>query len=575
MRDPTSEAGASKPARKSLTLVTTHAGCEEAVESLTRLGVEGVAAYPRFDRDACANFDEAQAVLGRGFPFRSVVCPECEYRGGCEYDRRFGAAQSARHSVGTHARGAVSMAELVRGRDYITLDESPLEMLSPTAVTLTGMGGVDLVARYAQDFARSAEDRGFYRHLARVARALEGYHLSAVEGEQLPLPEPARHVPKYMYPTLNRAVVASGISPFPEATRIAVGAAVGTLDLLFVAVDEKPGAAEGDGPEVKLVRSLIGRFRTQLPEDAVVFVNDATAERADLEAALSRPVEDVTPAGRLALRHPAVQVIPTRDVTKGRKPAEVVPLLRGVLHDLPHRRVGLLTHRELADALPGLLGEADRSRLAMVGYFGGPLSRGTNRWVGASDALVVLGTPRVPPHAVREHLVKVGKVAAARLPAGEAGWGPDYWSGVTESGRRVTVRTPHYADHDWHAAYCSLVRAELLQAVGRARGVLPEGMPVYLVTRENLAPSDDGRDGFPIADRQFAPLTDRQADALAVLYRDGRRVVGKAPAVARALGVTRQQAHGLLAELKAAGRVRKVGDRGGWVATARRARGER
>ena len=52
----------------------------------------------------------------------------------------------------------------------------------------------------------------------------------------------------------------------------------------------------------------------------------------------------------------------------------------------------------------------------------------------------------------------------------QAGWDKDWWSGVTESGQRVTVRTSHYANHDWHRAYLNIVRGSLVQAVGRGRG---------------------------------------------------------------------------------------------------------
>jgi hypothetical protein len=145
-------------------------------------------------------------------------------------------------------------------------------------------------------------------------------------------------------------------------------------------------------------------------------------------------------------------------------------------------------------------------------------------------------------------------------PDGRAGDGPD---------------PPHYRDHDWHAAYGSLVRAELVQAVGRGRGVLPDGAPVYAVTRENPAPADadDRRNGYPVADPgRFAPLTDAQARVLGQLYRvvpGGRQpAVGKVPEMASALRRSQQRVRALLGELRAAGRVQKVGQRGGWVAAA-------
>jgi hypothetical protein len=308
----------------------------------------------------------------------------------------------------------------------------------------------------------------------------------------------------------------------------------------------------------------------------VVF-NDATGSTAELAAVLGGNLVDVTPAGTLAREHPVLQVVPARDVTRHRKPSEVVPVLRGVLHDLRrqgYRRVGLLTHTQLSKALPGMIEEPYKSTLSTVGYFRSGLSRGSNRWHRDCDALVVLGTPRVPPAAVRDRLIRLRKLHAARRTADEAGWCWDAWSGVTESGRRVTVRTKHYRDHDWHAAYWSVVVAELVQSVGRGRGILPEGIPVFVVTTENLAPpdADDGANGIPLAEHPYAPLTEAQAKVLASLYRQAgrgtRRVRRTSSQVAAACGFSRKTAHEHLTALAAAGRVRRLGQGVGWLANA-------
>jgi len=197
----------------------------------------------------------------------------------------------------------------------------------------------------------------------------------------------------------------------------------------------------------------------------------------------------------------------------------------------------------------------------MVEYFGGGASRGSNEWINKCDAIVVLGTPRVSPSDVRGHLIAIGSLAA-RLSEDQADWTLDYWSGVTESGRRVTVRTPHYRNHDWHRAYCALVLSELRQAIGRARSVLSEGMPAYVVTTENV--------GETLSDLPCAPLTDAQYEVLGCLYsRRGRRIVGKAPEIAKKLCVSPTRVRILLSELAETGRTRKVGDRSGWLAATR------
>jgi hypothetical protein len=228
-----------------------------------------------------------------------------------------------------------------------------------------------------------------------------------------------------------------------------------------------------------------------------------------------------------------------------------------------------LTHLELHEKLPAMLEEQLRARIVRTGYFGGGFSRGSNVWIEECDALIILGTPRVGSGAIRLHLLRLGRTRAAALNRKAAGWGLDWWAGRGESGSRVTVRCWHYRDHDWHAAYCSMVRAELVQAVGRGRGVLDKGIPVYVVTTENLAPADDddGRNGYPLAEEgAYGPLTDVQARVLGRLLRDTERGK-KTGEIAAALGFSRQREHEVLVEREEAGRARRVGDgKRGWVA---------
>src|SRR5262249_54555051 len=157
-----------------------------------------------------------------------------------------------------------------------------------------------------------------------------------------------------------------------------------------------------------------------------------------------------------------------------------------------YRRIGLLTHQTIArkeGQLRKLLGDPYAGRLQMIDYFHSGKSRGSNEWIDRCDALVLFGTPRVPPSAVREHLLRTSRYSAAKLTLQQAGWSLDDdggWYGRKDNGRKCVVCTPRYRDPDWHRACCALVRSELLQSVGRGRAILPEGIPVFVVTRENL-----------------------------------------------------------------------------------------
>jgi hypothetical protein len=560
------------PGVRSLTLVPTNDNAQEVVEQRASQGVPTVA-YPRLDADSCLRFDEAMAVQGRGLPFTKVLCPDCPHREDCVYREGLRLAMEARHAVATQTRGVVS-PKIMANRRYIFLHENPLSMLKPTYVNRHSFGYLAGIAEAAACHAWSREERAFYELLRETARVLDKAMEKATGAmADVELPAPADDVPGDVYRVLNEIIVHMGAAPPAETVRIALAAVRGELSLVAVVLEEW----RDKGGEAKTARKMVAVSKTELPADASVIISDATGSRAELEAALGRPVEDITPPGRLLWHHPVLQILPDRDVTRRRTPQEVLPILRGLLHDLPqYRNVGLITHQPLANTLPDLLEENYRQRLARVDYFGSGLDRGSNVWHQECDALVVLGTPRVPPEAIRLHLLQLGKVNAARLRHAEAEWSWDYWLAVTVTGKRRAVATKHYADRDWHAAYLSLVRSALVQAVGRGRGLLPEGIPVVVVTTENLAPVEDdtdGRHGFPVADvGRFAPLTGAQAKILAELPFEWVGGVGVAEVrssaeVAKAVGVSDRRVRELLAELERAGRVERC-KRLGWTRTS-------
>jgi hypothetical protein len=445
------------------------------------------------------------------------------------------------------------------------VQEAPLDLIRPSytvAENRNGLPVVEIIARQAEADAQSALDRAFYRHMARIAKEFHGYLYGADKPEEVPLPPPLDHEPENLHADINNALLKLTTTghPLADAMRLVIAATCGKLSLVGVGFSEYPDGKD----KVRTVRKLTGVVRTDLPPGC--WINDATADPEEIAAALGHPVKDITPKGRLLLQRPVLQIIPDRDVTRGRKPEAVLPILRGLLYDLPQERIGLLTHSTLAKRLPKLLPEADRERLVKVHYFGGGESRGSNDWFRECDALIVLGTPRVGPEAIRERLIRLGKVKAAMMSKEEAGWGWDYWSGVTESGKRRTVKCLHYTDHDWHAAYCNIVRSELVQAIGRGRGILEDGIPVYVVSNENLAPTShlDGRFGFPLADKgRHDSLADPEADVLRVM-REQRRPIITTKEIATALELTTQWVLKSLSELQKAGRVIRIGQRGGW-----------
>lgn len=293
----------------------------------------------------------------------------------------------------------------------------------------------------------------------------------------------------------------------------------------------------------------------------------------------------MTPQGRLTQQHSVLQ-IPT-DVKQSTAAGTVVKLLRGFLTVFPNpQRIGIICHRNHVATIRGtahkgaVLDEAFRSRIAKVAYFHGGESCGSNQWLDECDTIVVLGTPRVPPSVVKSRLIQTGRAAAS---ARDGEWGPDYWSGVTTTGKRRTIRTLAYRDHDWHTAHRSIVRSELIQAVGRGRGICPNGVPVFVLSNEPL--------GFPLLDCDIEPLSETAVRTLKAVQQLSAQnptgVCDKQPAelsaqnpiyiiescavssaqVAAALGLKERRVRYVLDALLHRGLVERIGKRGGWRLT--------
>ena len=108
-----------------------------------------------------------------------------------------------------------------------------------------------------------------------------------------------------------------------------------------------------------------------------------------------------------------------------------------------------------------------------------------------------------------------------------------------------------------------MVVAELKQAVGRARPILDSGIPVYLVTTEELGEVITG-------DTEFLPLTEPQTRILATFgNRHGARKTTSEIATKvetfQKRAISEKQVRVTLSQLEKAGRVQRIGKRGGWL----------
>jgi hypothetical protein len=481
----TADIPAARLAKSSLTVLLTHGNCEEVADDYRRNGLDA-ASYPKLTKETCANYDEAVAAIEAGLSASSAVCPGCMFRSGCEYQSALTEAGVAPHRLATHHRAQLSFEALAKDAKYITIHEDAAKLLRPFIETSTGLDKVVAVVRAAKDTANDRDNMDLYHFFWRMEDGACKLAECLQDAERTVSVEPPGPCvpPRNAEACLWGAMLNLGIHPPGDAVRIVKGWAAGDLKELSVRVDK----VFGKGGQDKIRKSLFAVWQTDLPPDAAVWLSDGTADHRELELMAGRPVANMTPVGTPERRHQAVQI--PMDVTKATVQKTVLGIVRGVLAAFPGaRRIGIICHREHVACLSGtaksgpVLEEHLRERIAKIEYFRSGEGRGSNQWLDACDFILVLGTPRVPPAAVRSRLLQTGRVSAA---ARDGRWDRDYWSGVTAEGERRTIRTSAYRDWDWHHAHRAIVRAELVQAIGRARGICDNGLPVAVVSNESL-----------------------------------------------------------------------------------------
>lgn len=280
----------------------------------------------------------------------------------------------------------------------------------------------------------------------------------------------------------------------PQARKIVMLAAAGELESIHVVMQKR-----GEGATERTEGRVRAKAKTKIPQNIPIIALDATADTDAIRAITGREVIDHTPAGHIPFVHAAIQF--TADLTADTSPDEAANILEAILAKHPDRkRVGVIGWRKAIQGMMdgGHLGEAARQRIAKTAYFWEGPDRGSNDWIkpveegGAGcDLLIVLGTPRPGSEPCRDLLIDMGQFEAACLPDGD--WGPRLWRGFRPDGTPMTVEGAGYRHPQWHKAFCLIVRAMLLQAIGRARASLPEeGIPVVVVSNEPT--------GLPAAD---------------------------------------------------------------------------
>jgi len=581
-----SDIPAAKAAGTSLTVLPVHRVCEETAEAYNQAGLLA-AAYPELNRNTCQAYDEASIAIGAGLSASAAVCLLCRFSKDCEYRFRMEEADNAAHRIATHRRAELSFKTIADGCKYISIHEESSGLLRPTTELSAGLEVVAEIARIAGQTDKM-DLRQFFWTMESVAVWLREKLQHLADTTPLEHPPACSSNPRGIDLELYRAMRTAGKYPFGDAVRLCKALAAGELAKTTIRVDR----IFAKGGEVQIKKSIVAVWQTELPDNAAVWLSDATADFDEVQALAGRPVVNMTPSGTLETRHSAVQ-IPV-DITQGMSSDKVVQILQAVMATLPAHRFGIIAHKCHLPAIKGTakegitLPEALRAKIHKIEYYHSGLGRGSNSWLDC-DCLLVLGTPRVPPTAVRTRLIQRGLAQAA---ARDGEWKRDYWSGVTTSGKRVTVQTLAYRDHDWHHAHRAIVHAELLQAIGRGRGICPNGIPVVVVSNEPL--------GLPLVESPCQPLGDTAIEVLRILVN---RVVSpgqgqgelrgqnpkdewprelrgqnpkystlvfsplSSPEIAVSVHKDRRWVDRLLLDLAGRGLAEHVGQRGGWVAS--------
>jgi hypothetical protein len=490
----------------SVTALPTHANVLERVQEMQLHGIDAVA-YPELSSDNCQRFDDATRAQSLGLAAGAAVCPGCPFNrvpnprypgrkpdgdpeprtlpgpchNGDQYQGLMQAARDAAHAVGTQERMRRS-SKMAEGSRVVVIDECPETVLAPTITVPVGnLAKVDHLAHGIQNYWHSEanpDQKSFARAMQEVIAAIHavcaGITTAGVVQVDLRL---GRDVPdrwqRLLFDSVSKVGVGKDLNP--EALMLVTRAAAGELDRLQVVTDL---TARG-----RLVHFVVGSWRPDLPADAAVMMLDATADRDDVALVAGQPVDDCTPDGHLPLHAPVVQI--ATDISRGTAASAVAGQIEAFLAANPQvQRLGVIGHKPHLVALfdGEELPAAARERVAKSCWFGQGPDRASNDWHQTCDHLLVLGTPRANPGDYRRWLVQHGLHDAAGKVDGD--WGPRPWQSVGTDGQPIVVQGRGYRNQDWHRAFVAVCRSTLHQSVGRGRAILPDGIPVTVLTSE-------------------------------------------------------------------------------------------
>jgi hypothetical protein len=454
-----------KKAKSSATFLPTHDACCDLVKKLRKEKLIA-AAHPKMDEDTCQQYGTdknpgpARKALNAGLNVGMCICPTCEFKTTCKWQKEREEARNADHVIATHRRAELSDFTPAKDKSVVFLHEDPLGLLRPMAkVVKSSKKKDDPQLRHLRDFIDIADDaeqvaiewgddeaRRFAQRLHRSAQDLiavltspdliQPLEEAAAKGKatkKLPIAKPLplktpldRHERTDLL--LKRAMERSGIDAKGDVLRLVVSYACGELHQLCAVVDEAMG------PKGKKIftKGIVGVWKTELPKDSVVWFEDASSTTPFLSELVGKDVIDKTPQGRLAYTKPPIQHV-DHDVTQSTSGKSIRAIVRGLLalHS-GAKKVGIITHqchkKEIEKLAPFW-----QHRISKLEHFHSGKDRASNAWLSC-DLILVLGTPRVNASAIRDGLIRIGRINDAMF---NGSFSSLIWEGKTVDGTVV------------------------------------------------------------------------------------------------------------------------------------------
>lgn len=528
----------------SATFVPTHDACGDLVKRLKKEGLTA-AAHPKMDEDSCQkygtdkNHGPARKALNAGLNVGMCICPTCEFKTTCKWQKEREEARNAVHVIATHRRAELSGFTPAKEKQIVFIHEDPLNLLRPLAkvVKSSKKKGVPqlgdlhdflLIAQAAEQVAIEWGDddaRRFAQRLHRSAQELvtiltspelvQPHEDAAAKGKatkKLPVAKSLTlktrfHRHKNLDLLLKKAMDRSGILAKGDVLRLVVGYACGELHQLCAVVDEHHEQKK----KSVFTKGILAVWKTELPTDAVIWFEDASSTAPFLKELVGKEVLDKTPNGRLDFTRRPIQYVSCfkddgttakLDVTKTQCLKEFRGIVRGVLALYPlAKKIGIITHRKHAAEISNMA-PLWRNRISKVEYFNSGKDRASNEWLDC-DLILVIGTPRVPPSSVRDALIRLGRQQDAEF---DGGFSSLKWEGKTVDGNVIAVEGLGYAHPSWNELHSHLVKETLRQAVGRGRAVTEKAVQVVVASNESI--------GIPLASQPLLPVSDSEDDTL-------------------------------------------------------------